>query len=194
LITTGGHEPPMVRPLADVGAEDYAFAGELGVRLAADRRDGLDDAAGFVIGTPAFAALCDGGLLRRRLAVTLADVCVGDCERLMAAASMARSLVTCEPLPSAFIAQLEQAHGRLVHDASDAAVTVSASAAEPHLPPLALGPCERFRHVRGVGSVAQAVRHCWSALFDARRVYARAQRGLSQTDVEIAVVVVLEGE
>jgi pyruvate,water dikinase len=189
IIGGATSEPPIVRPLASLSSADVAFAGELAVRLAGDARAGLRAPGGFVIGTPAFATLCHARFLLRRLVVTLADVCVEDPGRLMAAAAAARSLVMCEPLPRTVQTAIEAACIPLVRDDPTATVTVAASSAEHGLPPLALGPCDRFERLRGLGPVTHAVRCCWSSAFDGRRVYERAMRGLPAVTEEIAVVV-----
>lgn len=186
-------QPVVIRPLSELSAEDLPFAGHLGARLGEDAR--ADDGAqpGFVIGAPAYAELCDGGDLRRALAIALADVCVEDRGRLIGAAALARSYVTYEPVPERLLGAIEEAYGELVRDAPDAAVTVSASFTEPELPPLEPGDDDVFRDVRGIGAVEAAVRHCWAALFDARRVFERAQRGLPRVDIDVAVVVQRDG-
>jgi phosphoenolpyruvate synthase/pyruvate phosphate dikinase len=139
--------------------------------------------AGFEIGTSAYARLCDAGTLRQRLADALRGVGAADRGRLIGAALQARGLVGAEPLPDDLAAELERAYRELVRDDRDAPVLVSLS--EPSAPGLE-GP-EIEAH--GTGSFFRAVRRCWSAFFDPRRVLARAERGLPQVDGDVAIVV-----
>jgi pyruvate,water dikinase len=51
------------------------------------------------------------------------------------------------------------------------------------------GMNETFLNTRGAGAVVDAVKRCWVSLFGARTIYYRGQRGFSQADMDIAVVV-----
>lgn len=182
-------EPIAIRPLADLSAEDLPFAGRLGARLGEETHTDASAQPGFVIGAPAYAELCDDGDLRLGLAGALADVCVDEPGRLMGAAALARSYVEFEPVPQRLLDEIEQRYAELAPDEPDAPVTVSASFTEPDLSPLPPGEDDVFHDVRGIGAVEAAVRHCWSALYDARRVFERAKRGQPLVDVDVAVVV-----
>lgn len=174
----------VVRPLGDRSAADVAFAGAAGARLAAEAAASAPGAVrGFVIGAPAFARLHDAGDLRGRLAAALCDVTPSDGGRLMGAAQLARSLVRCEPLPPALADELERAYRALVADDRDAPVAVTLSEATP------VGVEAPTVEAHGTGSFFRAVRRCWAAHYDARRVLARAVRGLPQLDAGAAVVV-----
>ena len=48
---------------------------------------------------------------------------------------------------------------------------------------------ETFLNISGADSLVDAVRRCWASLFGGRTVFYRAKRGLSQADMDIAVVV-----
>ncbi|MDO8212559.1 PEP/pyruvate-binding domain-containing protein [Conexibacter sp. CPCC 206217] len=188
-------QPTSTRPLSQLSFADGAFAGGLGARLSERARTGIDRTPGFVVGTPAYAALCDAGDLSRRLAAALADVCIEEPERLMAAAAVARSLIACEPTPSWIDAEIHQAYHALTPSAAEGArVTVSASFVEHELSDLEPGNDDVACDVQGTGAVIQAVRHCWSALYDPRRVYERAKLGLPQLGLDVAVVVQLQAE
>jgi len=173
----------VVRDLDALSGADVAFAGEAGARLAAAAATAPDPPRGFVIGPAAFAQLRDAGGLCEPLADALSAVDATDRGRLMGAAQLARSLVAAAPLPPALAEELEQAYRALVRDDRDAPVVVSLSEAEP------LGVDGPAIEAHGTGGFMRAVRRCWAAQFDARRVYARAVRGLPQLDPGAAVVV-----
>jgi phosphoenolpyruvate synthase/pyruvate phosphate dikinase len=172
-------KPTFVRSLDDLSGADLAFAGEHGARIATQP----DARPGFVIGAPAYAQMRDAGDLRCRLVEALCDVSAADRGRLMGAALLARSLVGAEPLPAALADELERTYRALLRDDREAPVLVSVS--EP-MPVGVEGPTVE---AHGTGSFFRAVHHCWAALYDPRRVLARAQRGLPQVDVDVALVV-----
>lgn len=172
-------EAPVVLSLDELSGAEVAFAGALGAAIA-ERRDA---AQGFVIGTPAYAQLRDAGSLGQRLAETLCSMSAADRGRLVGCALHARSLVNAEPLPQALAVELERAYRALVRDDRDAPVVVSVSEPRP------VGVEGPVIEAHGTGSFFRAVRHCWAALYDPRRVMARAQRGLPQVDADVALVV-----
>lgn len=187
-------EPPVIRPLSELSLADREFAGGLGAGLAEEARLGIPVAPGFVVGAPAYEELCEAGDLRLRLAFALVDAGGEELGRLMGEAALARSYVAFEPLPERLAAELEEAHAALVGDRPDAPLTVTASFTEPDLPQLPPGDDDVFRDVRGAGALEAAVRHCWSSLFDVRRVRERARRCLPPVDIAVAVVVQVQDE
>ncbi len=54
------------------------------------------------------------------------------------------------------------------------------------------GMNETFLNTRGADAVVEAVKRCWGSLFGARTIYYRGQRGFSQADMDIAVVVQIQ--
>ena len=67
-----------VRSFGELGKGDVDFAGGKGANLGELARAGLPVPPGFVIGAPAYAAFCEAGGLRARVAATLADLDVDD--------------------------------------------------------------------------------------------------------------------
>ena len=51
---------------------------------------------------------------------------------------------------------------------------------------------ETFLNIRGPDAVLDAVKRCWGSLFGARTIYYRGQRGFSQADMDIAVIVQIQ--
>ena len=82
------------------------------------------------------------------------------------------------------------AYDRLAEDGADVPVAVRSSAtAEDTASASFAGMNETFLNVRGKDAVIDAVKRCWQSLFGARTIYYRGQRGFSQSDMDIAVVV-----
>ncbi len=75
----------------------------------------------------------------------------------------------------------------------DVAVAVRSSAtAEDTASASFAGMNETYLNTRGADAVVEAVKRCWGSLFGARTIYYRGQRGFSQADMDIAVVVQLQ--
>jgi pyruvate,water dikinase len=72
---------------------DTGFAGGKGANLGELTAAGLPVPSGFVVGAPAYAAFCDGGGLRDRIAQRLATVDVEDTAELDKAAGEIRALI-----------------------------------------------------------------------------------------------------
>ena len=178
-----------VRPTSALSRDDVAFAGGKGANLGELTRAGFPVPTALVIGAPAYAAFCEANDLRGRLAEVLSELDVDDPGALEAAAAAARELVLSEPMPPEVerAATADVAH---LTDGGALPVAVRSSAtAEDTASASFAGMNESFLNVRGVDEVLDAVRRCWASLFGARSIFYRAERGLGQAEMDIAVVV-----
>ena len=191
------------RSFAELGSEDVAYAGGKGANLGELTRAGLPVPPGFVIGAPAYAAFCEDSGVRARLDEILAAVDVEDGTALEAASAASRQTVLDAPMPPALqdaivsayrdLAGSEEAGGDRVRVNPDVAVAVRSSAtAEDTASASFAGMNETYLNTRGADAVVEAVKRCWGSLFGARTIYYRGQRGFSQADMDIAVVVQLQ--
>jgi pyruvate,water dikinase len=171
-----------------LGRADVDFAGGKGANLGELTAAGLPVPSGFVIGAPAYAAFCDGGGLRDRMAQPLTAVEVEDTAGLDRAANEVRALIEAEPLPAGLEEAIAAAYLGLGGPDLPVAVRSSATAEDTESASFA-GMNETLLNVRGTSSVLDAVRRCWSSLFGARTIYYRAKRGFGQAEMDIAVVV-----
>jgi pyruvate,water dikinase len=154
-----------------------------------DERAGLPVPAGFLVGASAFAAFCEESGLRAKLAAELGGLDVDDAEALAVASAHARALVTEAPMPAWLEVAIATAYGTLEDDDGPAPVAVSSATAEDTEPAPFARTTETFVNVRGASNVVDAVRHCWASLFGGRAILHRARRGLSQADMDVAVIV-----
>ncbi len=178
-----------VRPFADLGREDVAYAGGKGANLGELTRARLPVPAGFVVGAPAYAAFCAETGLREQLAGLLDSVDVEDTEALQAASAAAGELFDQAPLAEPLADEIRSGYERLAGvDRAPVAVRSSATAEDTAETSFA-GMNETFLNVRGADAVVEAVRRCWRSLFSARAVYYRAVNGFAQAEMDIAVVV-----
>jgi pyruvate,water dikinase len=179
-----------VRSFTDLARADVAYAGGKGANLGELTAAGLPVPGGFVVGAPTYAAFCDEGGLRGRIAARLEDVDVDDIEALASATAEVREMVEAEPIPAWIEEAIGDAYEQLAGDDDSPPVAVRSSAtAEDTEAASFAGMNETFLNVSGRDRVVDAVRRCWSSLFGARTVFYRAKRGFGQADMDIAVVV-----
>jgi pyruvate,water dikinase len=182
-----------IRSFAELGRTDVDYAGGKGANLGELTQAGLPVPPGFVIGAPAYAAFCEETGLRGRLDEILAKVDIEDGTALEAASAAARQAVLDVPMPPALGDAIVSAYRDLAGADTDAAVAVRSSAtAEDTASASFAGMNETFLNTCGPDAVVDAVKRCWGSLFGARTIYYRGQRGFSQADMDIAVVVQIQ--
>jgi pyruvate, water dikinase len=170
--------------------DDVSRAGGKGANLGELTAAGLPVPPGFVISASAYAAFCDAGGLRSRIAERLADIDVEDTAQLDRAAAEIRTMIEREPMPEWLEDTICEAYLSLAGDEPHPAVAVRSSAtAEDTASASFAGMNETVLNVCGTIFLLDAVRQCWSSLFGARTVYYRAQKGFAQAEMDIAVVV-----
>ena len=179
-----------VRPFSELSTADVLYAGGKGANLGRLTQAGLPVPPGFVVGAPAYAAFRAQTGLGERLKSVLADLDVEDTEALQRAAEAARRAVCESELPGWLAEAIGAGYDRLAEGDADASVAVRSSAtAEDTASASFAGMNETFLNVRGRDAVIDAVKRCWQSLFGARTIYYRGQRGFSQSEMDIAVVV-----
>ena len=180
----------VTRSFSELGRDDVAYAGGKGANLGELTRAGLPVPPGFVIGAPAYAAFCEESGVRSRLDAILGAVDIEDGAALEAASKEAREAVLDAPMPPRLRDAIVSAYRDLAGVDPDLPVAVRSSAtAEDTASASFAGMNETFLNTRGGDAVVEAVKRCWGSLFGARTIYYRGQRGFSQADMDIAVVV-----
>ena len=179
-----------IRPFSELSTADVLYAGGKGANLGRLTQAGLPVPPGFVVGAPAYAAFRVQTGLGDRLQAALAGLDVEDTAALRRAAEHARDAVRDSTLPMWLARAIGAAYDELAAGDGEAAVAVRSSAtAEDTASASFAGMNETFLNVRGRDAVIDAVKRCWQSLFGARTVYYRGQRGFSQSEMDIAVVV-----
>jgi pyruvate,water dikinase len=192
-MTTTSTPLAAIRPFSELGKDDVAYAGGKGANLGELTRAGLPVPPGFVIGAPTYALFCEESGVRRRLDEILSEVDVEDGTALEAASAAARQTVLDAPMPPALREAILSAYRDLAGADVDVGVAVRSSAtAEDTASASFAGMNETFLNTRGPDAVVEAVKRCWGSLFGARTIYYRGQRGFSQADMDIAVVVQIQ--
>jgi len=192
MTSTSAHVAA-TKSFAELSRDDVAYAGGKGANLGELTRAGLPVPPGFVIGAPSYGEFCEQSGVRSRLDALLADIDVEDGAALEAASAAARQAVLDAPMPPALREAIVSAYLDLAGADANAAVAVRSSAtAEDTASASFAGMNETFLNTRGADAVVDAVKRCWGSLFGARTIYYRGQRGFSQADMDIAVVVQIQ--
>lgn len=179
-----------VRPFLDISRAEVGWAGGKGANLGELTRAHFPVPPGFVVGAPAYAAVCDAEDLRPRLSALLQDLDVEDSLALAAASKAARELIDEAEIPEPVAQAIRDAYAEL---GDGVAVAVRSSATAEDTAELSFaGMHDSFLNVRGTDALLGAIRACWRSLFGARTIYYRAKQGMPQAGMDIAVVVQLQ--
>ncbi len=177
------------RPFSDLSRADVAYAGGKGANLGELTAAGLPVPPGFVVGAPAYAAFCEQSGVRTQLREILEGIDVEDGAALEEAATKARQAVLDAPMTPELAEAIGSSYQELVAGSEPAVAVRSSATAEDTASASFAGMNETFLNMRGAEAVIDAVKRCWGSLFGARTIYYRGQRGFSQADMDIAVVV-----
>ena len=178
-----------IKSFSELSTADVPYAGGKGANLGQLTQFGLPVPPGFVVGAPAYAVFRHQSGLSTRLAELLDGLNVDDTGSLREAADAAREAVGSSEMPDWLSEAIRKAYAELSPDGQTPVAVRSSATAEDTASASFAGMNETFLNVRGADAVIDAVRRCWMSLFGARTIYYRGQRGFSQSDMDIAVVV-----
>ncbi|HWM59874.1 MAG TPA: PEP/pyruvate-binding domain-containing protein [Pseudonocardia sp.] len=167
--------------LDDPHARQLELVGGKGANLAELLAAGFPVPGGFCVDTT--------GYLAAAAATGLDDVlaAAGTARPDGALAARARAALTGAPVPEAIAEAVRAGYAQL---GADVPVAVRSSATAEDLPAASFaGQQDTFLNVVGADAVLDAVRRCWASLWTDRAVSYRAEVGIDQHDVRLAVVV-----
>jgi phosphohistidine swiveling domain-containing protein len=176
----------LVLDLADSRAT-LAVAGGKGASLAQLAAAGLPVPRGFHVTTAAYRQFVAENELQTAIRAALAPVDPDQPATLETASRAIGAAFAGARMPAAVAAALARAYAGL---GASTAVAVRSSATAEDLPGLSFaGQQETYLNVRGAAAVQDAVQRCWASLWTARAIGYRAQHGVDQETVSLAVVV-----
>jgi len=165
-----------IRHLADVTADELELAGGKGANLGELVRAGFDVPPGFVITTDAYRDFVAANDLAGRLAGAVPD----EADAIAAAFSAGT-------IAEAMAEEITSAYAALGRDLP---VAVRSSATAEDLEDASFaGQQDTFLNVVGAPAVLSAVKACWASLWTHRAISYRAERGVDQAGLALAVVV-----
>lgn len=176
----------VVRPLADLGAEDSALAGGKGALLGELIHGGLPVPPGFVLLTPAYRAFVAMNGFESEIHSLARKSSPADLASTEAAASAIRALFERGAMPDDVERALLDAYAHL----GGGAVAVRSSATAEDLPSASFaGQQDSYLNVHGADALLTAIRRCWASLWTTRAITYRARQGIDPADVALAVIV-----
>lgn len=176
---------PITIALAEVDETMGPLVGGKAVNLGRLVGLGFAVPAGFSVTTQAYRQSVPAGAIEP-LVEELAASRPTDQLRLRERARAIRELILGESIPAPIGAAISSGYDRL----GGGSVAVRSSATAEDLPTASFaGQLDSELNVEGLGPLLRAVSHCWASLWSDRAVIYRAERGIDQRSVDIAVVV-----
>src|SRR6266567_1385216 len=179
--------PPFVLALDDASAR-LSLVGGKGASLARMAAAGLPVPPGFHITTAAYRRFVAANELQRAILAAVAATKADDPATLEEAARQIGRLFAQRAMPDEIAEAIGLAYAAL--GGGDLPVAVRSSATAEDLPELSFaGQQETYLNMHGAAMVLDAVKRCWASLWTARAIGYRAQHGIAQEEVSLAVVV-----
>ena len=178
--------------LDEVGRRDVGLVGGKGASLGEMRRKlrGIPVPDGFVVTAEAFRAFMERTGLERRIRALVSELDTHNIEMLADYGQRIRNLIIETPLPSDLEGAICQAYRELVRKTGSVDVAVRSSAtiedSEEHS---FAGQHDTFLNVKTEEMLLDRVRRCFASLFTDRAISYRRDRGFTNGDVDLAVVV-----
>ncbi len=140
---------------------------------------------GFCITIDAFDEFLEQAGIKEQIHERLAQLDVEKTEDLQRVSDEIQELIKKTPIPLHIIDEIKRHHERIV-----GFVAVRSSATAEDLPKASFaGQQDTYLNIKGEDAVVEAVKDCWSSLFNARAIYYRVKNNFKHEDVSIAVVV-----
>ncbi|MFN4218510.1 MAG: phosphoenolpyruvate synthase [Candidatus Bipolaricaulia bacterium] len=178
--------------LDEVGQADTSLVGGKGASLGEMRRalQGIPVPDGFVITAEAFRAFLERTGLDARIRALVGELDTHNVQMLADYGRRIRNLIAETPLPSDLEREILRAYRELVHKTGSTDVAVRSSATiEDSQEHSFAGQHDTFLNIKTEEMLLDRVRRCFASLFTDRAISYRRDRGFTNGDVDIAVVV-----
>jgi pyruvate,water dikinase len=176
-------------PLDSPGAT-LEMVGGKGASLAKLAGAGLPVPGGFHVTTGAYRRFVEENELQSAILAALKTADSSQPSTLETASQTIAGQFARASMPPDIADAIARAYGDLPGDGSVVAVRSSATAED--LPGLSFaGQQETYLNIQGLAAVQEAVKRCWASLWTARAIGYRAQHGIDQESISLAVVVQL---
>ncbi len=178
--------------LDEVGQADVGLVGGKGASLGEMRQTlrGIPVPDGFVITAEAYRSFMSRTGLDTQIRALITEVDTSDVQMLADQGQKIRRLIVEAPLPSDLEGEIRQAYRQLVQKTGSPDVAVRSSATiEDSAEHSFAGQHDTFLNIKGEEMLLNRVRRCFASLFTDRAISYRRDRGFTNGDVDIAVVV-----
>ncbi|MCX7590526.1 MAG: pyruvate, phosphate dikinase, partial [Kiritimatiellae bacterium] len=175
---------------AQQGAVNLALLGGKGLNLCELTCAGFPVPPGFVVTTVAYRRFVEENELAKEIEKLLGKINLRDPISLERVSAEIRSLFRAGRIPTDVAGPIRQAYEELRQAVGADRVAVRSSATAEDLPEASFaGQQDTYLNVRGQEKVLHAVRSCWGSLWTARAIGYRAQQGIPNEGLALAVVV-----
>lgn len=175
------------KPFRELRRTDVALAGGKGANLGEMVQAELPVPPGFVIGAPAYCAMMAVDSLDRQIVDMLLTIDCCDGHDVREVEQPIREMIENASMPEAIRKQIVEQY-RALGDNVPVAVRSSATAEDLADASFA-GQQDTLLNIVGEEELLQAVKKCWSSIYNSNAIYYRAQRGFAGVQVAMAVVV-----
>jgi phosphohistidine swiveling domain-containing protein len=171
-------------------AADRSITGGKGCSLANLLQADFPIPPGYVITTEAFRGFMEANALHDPIAAALAQHTRGSADDVLAASAAIRKIVEDAEIPEDVARDIVRRYRALAEDDDSIYVAVrSSGTAEDSADASFAGQHDTELDVRGDAELLQAVRRCWSSVWAPRAIAYRRERGFSEHEMALAVVV-----
>lgn len=174
-----------IKPFSQLGKNDGGIAGGKGASLGEMTQAGIPVPPGFVILADAFRHFVESNGLQTQIQGELDKVDIANTATVERASVRIRAIFEAATLPQDLEKEINLAFEEL--DANFVAVRSSATAEDSSTASWA-GELESYLYTNAQTLLVNVMR-CWSSLFTPRAIFYRAEKGLHEADVAVAVVV-----
>jgi pyruvate,water dikinase len=180
-----------VIPFDRAGDEPVSRIGGKCAGLAALVKANAPVSPGFAVTTDAYAEMMGVNGLGKEIARILAGLDVSDIRNEAHISQEIGDAIRGREMPPRIADTIRAAYARLCADSeNEVAVAVRSSGTGEDLPDASFaGQGDTYLSIVGADAVVEKVRSCWASLYTARAISYRAQCGMGQLDVEMAVAV-----
>lgn len=162
-------------------------AGGKGASLTRLIQAGLPVPGGFIITTGAYRRFVQENGLHEQIQNTLDQFDLENPSTLEEASKTIQQLFLNGQIPTEIVEEIESCY--LSFPTSNQAVAVRSSATAEDLPDASFaGQQDTYLNIRGIQSVLEAVKNCWTSLWTARAIGYRSRKKIDQKNVALAVV------
>jgi pyruvate,water dikinase len=175
------------KPFHQLRRTDVALAGGKGANLGEMVQADLPVPPGFVVGAPAYCTMMAVDAIDRQIVDMLLTIDCCDGHDVREVEQPIREMIENTPMPEAIRVQVVEQY-RALGDNVPVAVRSSATAEDLAGASFA-GQQDTLLNIVGEEELLQAVKKCWSSIYNSNAIYYRAQRGFAGVQVAMAVVV-----
>lgn len=164
------------------------YTGGKGASLSKMHQSQLPVPNGFVVSAPFFSKFLEQTGLIDNIIATIGMINFDEYEAIERISGEIRKMIMDEPFPQEIVAEIAECYSEL-GDENQAVAVRSSGTAEDLDDASFAGQQETFLYVVGLEDVLEKIKECWASLYNGRAIFYRREKGFSERQVSIAVVV-----